>query len=88
VSECNHELHEMDAAAMDGLCALCLQEQLAAAKERLFRCQEAYEAVTARAETLEKRLAEEIKWGHQHCTINNCVSSGVDCPKAEKGSGE
>lgn len=29
---------------------------------------------------LEDRLDDEIKWGHRHCTPENCVSSGVDCP--------
>ena len=31
MSDCNHELYEKDDAAMDGLCAICLQTQLAAA---------------------------------------------------------
>ncbi len=30
---------------------------------------------------LEKRLAEEIKWGHRKCEDGNCKSSGTDCPR-------
>jgi hypothetical protein len=29
---------------------------------------------------LERRLKEEIKWGHRQCTHDNCESSGTDCP--------
>ena len=33
-----------------------------------------------RVRELERRLAEEIKYGHAQCTMDNCASSGVDCP--------
>jgi hypothetical protein len=29
---------------------------------------------------LERRLTEEIKWGHRLCTGDDCKSSGNDCP--------
>ena len=44
-------------------------------------------AMTAAKELAERRLAEEITWGHRFCTPDNCVSSGTDCPahaEAEK----
>jgi len=42
----------------------------------------------AEIERLKERLAIEIKWGHQNCTPENCLSSGEDCPAALAGAGE
>jgi hypothetical protein len=36
-------------------------------------------------ERLNLRLAQEIKWGHQDCTADNCNSSGIDCPANQQG---
>lgn len=34
---------------------------------------------------LRSRLAEEIRYGHRHCTRGNCCSSGIDCPEHRAG---
>lgn len=42
------------------------------------------EQLEARIKELERRLAEEIHYGHRKCVPGNCVSSGTDCPAATK----
>jgi hypothetical protein len=48
--------------------------------ERITTLERELAAMTARVQLAERRLAEEIKWGHRCCTPDNCVSSGTDCP--------
>jgi len=44
--------------------------------------------LTARVQLAERRLAEEIKWGHRCCTADNCASSGTDCPARAEAAKE
>lgn len=59
-------------------------------REGRIKCQKDLNAMTTRAEKAEARLAREIKWGHRHCILGDCRSSGENCPmnpeQIEKGT--
>ena len=64
------------------------EEQIQIGKSHCRVMGETVKPLKMEIERLKERLAIEIKWGHQNCTPENCLSSGEDCPAALAGAGE
>jgi len=57
-----------------------LRQEVAEAGKLRNELTQAHEDAERDRNALELRLVEEILWGHQDCTSDNCKSSGRDCP--------